>query len=666
MNVEIPTSHVLSVDVFDTCITRTFAYPRDLFYALGLRLAPTTLGAIERHRFASRFQQRRIRAEKLAYRQAGRHPNLAEIYARFRALRGLTLGPGALVRAEITLERESLYPIPAMVAHIRQLRAAGHRIIFVSDTHLPRDVLGPMLRQFGVMQPQDTLYASCDVGCSKHNGTLFEHVLRTEDLQPSQLIHHGDNVLDDVRMPRQCGIEAHHVIDGALTSREQKIAGTHRRLQLPRPPAASFLAGFARRLRLTMANEPNQSPHPLDPILQTIIVPFLLAHVLWVLDDACQRGIRRLYFVARDGEVLLHIAEALQDRQRDIDLRYLYGSRRAWVPASISSNDDDWMWSIAVTGEECTPKSLTSRLGLSGADRVAMQNLAAENGYSWGTRLTTAGACQFLAHMLQHADIRNRIDATASTSREDAIRYFRQEGLLTAENWALVDAGWSLNCQAALRRILRAGSATTSVAGYYIGLAKDHLSTTQAGLARPFVEGAGSIFARRRAVVEHSFLASTHASTRGYTCIDGKVVPQLCVEFRPNGELDYARRLHATAVAAARLVAADSRVADAIATYRPAIVRNAAQLLRTPLREDALAIAQLTATPDIHHERNAVRPLCQALRVHDVCNILREELVPGSIARKTLPVWPEGSLAISPAYLRLPFNVLYAFGNFRS
>jgi hypothetical protein len=213
---------------------------------------------------------------------------------------------------------------------------------------------------------------------------------------------------------------------------------------------------------------------------------------------------------------------------------------------------------------------------------------------------------------------------------------------------------------------LRTVSGTTSVAGYYIGLAKDHLPTTRAGLTRPFIEDVGSIFARRRAVVEHSFLASTHASTRGYACIDGKIVPQLCVEFRSNGELDYARRLQATVVAAARLVATDNRVADAIATYRPAIVRNAAQLLRTPLHEDALAIAQLTATPDIRHERDTVRPLCQALRVQDMCNILREELVPGSIARKALPVWPEGSLAISPAYVRLPFNALYAFGKFRS
>ena len=415
-----------------------------------------------------------------------------------------------------------------------------------------------------------------------------------------------------------------------------------------------------------MANEPDQSPHPLDPVLQTIIVPFLLAYVLWVLDDARQRSIQKLYFVARDGEVLLRIAEALQDGRRDIDLRYLYGSRRAWVPASISSNDDDWMWSIAVTGEECTPESLTSRLGLSGDDRVTIQNLAAENGYSWEARLTTVGACQFLAQMWLHADIRKRIEATATTLREGAIRYFRQEGLFTAENWALVDAGWSLNCQAALGRILRTGSATTPLVGYYMGLAKDHLSTTLAGSVRPFIKDTGSIFARRRAVVEHSFLASTHASTYGYTSTDGKVVPQLGVEFRLDGELDYARRLHATAAAAARLVAADNRVADAIATYRPVIVRNAARLLHAPSREDALAIGQLTATPDVRHERDAVRPLCQALQIPDICNILREKLVPGSIARKVLPVWPEGSLAISAAYVRLPFNALYPSGNFRS
>ena len=105
------------------------AYPRDLFFDLGVRLAPTTKDETERFRFAQRFQRARIRAEKLANwlaRRAGHeHANIEDIYRQLRWFMRLDKTIAELVQVELALEEESLYRIDETVTKIRQLRASG-------------------------------------------------------------------------------------------------------------------------------------------------------------------------------------------------------------------------------------------------------------------------------------------------------------------------------------------------------------------------------------------------------------------------------------------------------------------------------------------------------------------------------------------------------------
>src|SRR5699024_7318970 len=73
-------------------------------------------------------------------------------------------------------------------------------------------------------------------------------------------------------------------------------------------------------------------PKPYDGVVTAFLAPFLVCYVRWVLDQALQRGIKRLYFVARDGEVMYKIARQLKRPGDDIEMRYLYGSRRRGIP----------------------------------------------------------------------------------------------------------------------------------------------------------------------------------------------------------------------------------------------------------------------------------------------------------------------------------------------
>ena len=656
---------VYSFDVFDTCITRTYAHPRDLFYELGLRQAPMGLTEKERQRFAARFQSLRIRAEKKAHRCARPRQavTIEEIYGYFSMPNGRSVEISELIRAEIELERESIYPIPAMVSHIDNLRRAGHRIIFISDMYLPSSILEPILKERGVMKEEDALYVSCDVGVTKHHGQLFHHVLRTEGLNASQLIHAGDNLRADVAMAAQAKINASHFHSGMLTSREALMAG-HR---MPRQRGRSFLAALTRRLRLSEPVQVDDEDASMDHVVHGIVAPFLLAYVMWVLDHAKRSGIRRLYFVARDAEIMLRIAEALQGESDAIELRYLYGSRRAWLAPSIIPGIDDWRRLLVIPGQVSSRHDITARMGLDDSTRETLRERLSCSTSEWSTNLSHDQAITFLAELMGNASTSVLITSSIAREREVALSYFRQEGLFDDTPWALVDAGWSLNTQAALKRILATGeSVHQPPRGYYLALARDHLNETQAGVAYPFVPKAGSIFSRRRVIIEHCFLPSSHATTRSYRMEGNRVFPIFGPELRSEAELAYAAKLHEAAISAAHLLCSDPRIANALTEHVSEILSNAENLLRHPPEADARAMSTFGTVADMRHEKSFVEPLCRPLRLKDVWTVLSMALSRKNNFESPSFMWLEGSIALSPMHVRAPLEFVLLVDSLRN
>lgn len=634
------------------------AYPRDLFYDLGLRIAPASLGELARNRFAKKFQRARIRAEKIAHWRARRkgyeHAPIQSIYQNLRWLMRLDLPDAELIQAELALEEVSLYPVEETMRQLHALRAAGHRILFISDMYIPASMLRPMLERMGVMEAGDRLYVSCDVGVSKHSGKLFQHVLQAEGLRGDQLQHTGDNAHADMRMAEKWGIRVQHFTKAHLTRNEMQIAGS----RIPRHPGASWQAAFSRRCRLSMYSTPNHAPHALvDGVIFSTIVPFLLAYVLWILDDARKRGIKRLYFVARDGEVLFKIAHALQPE--GLELRYLYGSRRAWLAPSISISNVDWMRLLAVAGNANAPEDIAARAGLSAEEQSRIQSLLHLDEAAWCRQLSLQDADTFIKTLLENPAAKEVLLNAVAVKREAALTYLRQEGLLDGSNWALVDAGWSLNGQAALQRILSASMRPSPpVQGYYIGLARDHLPADRAGKAYDFCRPAGNIFSRRRVVVEHCFLPASHASTRGYLLQDGVAVPDFSPEPRHSAELEYALHLHTAAMAAAKQLKQQPSMQDRIRTFRPQLTATAANFICNPGKQDASAYAFLAAVADMRQESEFAKSLCRPLSLADVWTTIGMVLSKNMAFKAPAWMWLEGSVALSPAHVAFPLRLM--------
>jgi hypothetical protein len=297
-----------------------------------------------------------------------------------------------------------------------------------------------------------------------------------------------------------------------------------------------------------------------------------------------------------------------------------------------------------------------------GLDVAAQQILSQQLSCSaeeWSRHLPHDEAIKFLDTLTCDVFTSALIASFVARERETALSYFRQEGLLDKTPWALVDAGWSLNTQAALKRILdTAETEHQTPKGYYIALARDHLPREQTGAAHPFVPKAGSIFSRRRVIIEHCFLPSTHATTRGYR-IDGSCVqPIFGPELRSKAELDYSAMLQGAAITASRLASTDPRIVASLIEHVAEILFNAETLLRHPRKVDASAMASFGTVADMRHEAAFVEPLCRALELKDALAVLSMALSRRKNFELPSFMWLEGSIVLSPWYVRAPLQGL--------
>jgi FMN phosphatase YigB (HAD superfamily) len=607
-------------------------------------------------RFAHEFQIKRIRAEKRAYRASKLREaaSIYDIYRNFVTPRGLVVDAELLVEAEIQLERESIYPIQTMVRLINRLREDGHRVIFVSDMYLPGPLLEPILHEIGVMRKSDKLYMSCDIGLTKHSGRLYHHILQCEQLLPDQLDHTGDNVWSDVKVPLSIGIRAHHFAPSQLTSHEMSMAGR----RLPRLRSSSHLAALSRRARLAGLGHPDEERADFESLIHSTIAPFLVSYAMWVLEQATLQKLDRLYFVARDGEVLLHIAKILCEKRQAPELRYLHGSRRAWIAPSIHPDQRGWEKLLITPGQSNSRCDILSRAGLDQESIARIQEILRCDYSSQLKPLNRNAAEAFLTEVISNPEAAAIMFESAAKYRSTALLYLEQQGILDGSKWALVDAGWSLNCQAALKRILNASNSTLNPRGYYIALTRDHLSAEEAGPAYAFILPHGSIFSRRRVIIEHCFTPSTHATTRGYRMDGATAVPVFGKELRGHDELNFAYRVHEAASALARFVANDPKLEAEFRSYHKDIANHAENLLRYPRKKDAQYMATFSTIADLRHEKSFVQPLCRPLNFSDVWSMLRITFARRRNIHTSALMWLEGSSVLSAPHIRIPIAVM--------
>jgi len=243
-----------SFDVFDTFLLRACTTPDGVF-----ERAYELSGISETHPNASEnFVQHRIQAESRARRIAREQFGSAEvriddIYASFPfRLFGLYRDRlDDLAAAEFRAELELCRANPEMFQQYSDMKSAGHRVGFISDTYWTSDQLSRLLRACSPGLTWDFLYASCDHGSSKSE-KLFAKYLSEQGIDAAASFHVGANDRGDVRGARRHGIDPRHVLYASpkLSSKLQRETAI---FELLCPARASRLDHGARTLRRMVA-----------------------------------------------------------------------------------------------------------------------------------------------------------------------------------------------------------------------------------------------------------------------------------------------------------------------------------------------------------------------------------------------------------------------------
>ncbi len=210
---------------------------------------------------------------------------------------------------------------------------------------------------------------------------------------------------------------------------------------------------------------------------QYVLAPMLCDFVLWILKTALQKRKKQIYFLARDGYQLYHIAETLCERlELPIQCSYVYCSRYALRRAEYVVSEKEVLDYLCLDGISVTLETIFKRAGIidrKEQNRFAvlwdMQDYLTENveenrqlGYTVLQELKQRmAACKpFLDYLAE----------SSAAAYETVIGYLRQEGFFDEKEYLLADSGWSGTMQRSFRKLLESAGYKGKIEGCYFGL----------------------------------------------------------------------------------------------------------------------------------------------------------------------------------------------------
>lgn len=365
---------IVSVDIFDTLVTRPF------LYAAGARayladLARSTLDIDD-------FVSLRQRGEQLARARSGKDVNLKQVYEAMQDLAGspeaATLE--ALRELELLTEARMLKPRQQVLQAVKMLRMDGHRIVAVSDMYLDQADLQRTLPP-SVWTLPSRCYVSCETQYRKDDGSAWTTLPAIEGVPVNRWLHIGDNERSDIQLPQDHGyLTPIHVL------RSDALLDVVPALRPLRPSDGTsahwhdqlLLGLITRHLADVVDRDPHcvmegfeiSSPRSLGYL---VLGPLITDYTCWLARLALEKGASQVLFLAREGHLLSQAFKLLQQassRIAGLQGDYLLASRRGvGMPSLRTAEDIDAL--LASTFQGTLHQLLQSRMGQEAAAAVA-------------------------------------------------------------------------------------------------------------------------------------------------------------------------------------------------------------------------------------------------------------------------------------------------------
>jgi len=460
---QIKKAELLSIDLFDTLLTRTFAQPTDLFYALEKKLK---LHMEERGERFNHFAKARIESEFQLRKEKGfkQEVTLDEIYARLQSNMTLSKAQAqAIQKMELELEEQSIIPIKQVIDIIRDFKKTLKlNVILVSDTYFSEKFISKILKNNGLEGLCDRLYLSSTHNFLKSTGSMFQLIKKKENIPGKKWMHIGDNKDSDYNIPKRLGIKAAWFNESLLTRYERNYFNDPRYHY-----SRSTIAGLMKQARFQCPYK-NENEKIIWDTTINVSAPLIIAYVHWCLGRAKALGLTRLYFMARDGQIMYKIANILNRIfHLSLQFHYLYVSRQSLLfPAMKELDNESLEWILAPTSI-ITPRIILNRINI---EPEEIKHVIKKYGFDDADEPLERKELNHFQSVLFASEVRDLIQSRIKIYRENTLGYLQQENLAKDGTFALVDIGWNGTLQRSISRLLEMKGNDFAINGFYFGL----------------------------------------------------------------------------------------------------------------------------------------------------------------------------------------------------
>ncbi len=582
---------VISCDVFDTAIRRRLARPEDVLLVIAAQARARGLISCA----AEAFPEFRRSVEEAARREAiaagDDEVDIQTVYARLVDY-GIVRDAMAAAALEGAVERAVAVAVPG-VRDVLLARRPGQRLVFLSDSILPGAWLATLLAACGYGEACE-VFSSADARRSKHTGRIFPWLLERLGCPASDILHLGDNPISDVARARAHGLAALHLPWPARPPPEPAAVASH--------PLTLRLAHSLRRAAdaAPQAGAPQAGVSSAAPPLARHVSVLMLGFTLFVLSEARRRGMKRIFFSARDGHLPLAIARRLVARSGEpFELSYLEVSRQSVVLPGLARDPAQL---AELLGHSVRGHRLASLLAPIGIDPAITAPLLVRLGFD-PDHIVVEHEGHATARGLIERE-KSLIEATLAARRQATLGYLEQTGFLAPGKRMIVDVGWRGSVQFHLAGF--AGIPADDLFGCYLGLFPEAL---RPGFTPRHASGYLFSFGHPKALCDlvregyilfELFFSAPHGSVaRHETGPDGRFTAIHAAEMAPEGVLrrDFFNVLERDCLAEIDALDALLEGAWPEAIDPEAALFDIARLLSRPSRAD---VARINALPFVH------------------------------------------------------------------
>lgn len=320
----------ISFDIFDTLVFRKLNNPVDIFEKMALNEY-----VIDIFENKDNFSQLRKTAEKFARKNSNEEEiTLFDIYNQFTYLSKEE--KDKLIEIELNTEQKYLIVNSEIEYWIEEAFKFGKKVILVSDMYISRTQLEKIiLKKIKKYNLFENIFISSDLKKTKHNGTMFDFILKKYNLTSREILHIGDNFLADISSANIRGINTIYYNYDHIISEQLK----NEKLYPIVYPQGSLSIRHLSTLSNPYTNEKDRFFYNFGT---TIIAPMLWSFSHWLLEICLKNDFYDINFLLREGKTFKKYFDLIlknKELNQKFSLKDIHISRKALFLPSLNEKD---------------------------------------------------------------------------------------------------------------------------------------------------------------------------------------------------------------------------------------------------------------------------------------------------------------------------------------